>query len=58
MKSFNKGFLVGVIASLGAVVASLVSFHKTVITPIEAEEDRIDDNRRRALRKSRSSHQG
>lgn len=58
MKSFGKGFLWGTLATIGAVAAAIFSFHKTVVSPIEEEEQRFDDNRRRAMRKSRSAHLG
>ncbi|GEK28318.1 DUF3042 family protein [Furfurilactobacillus siliginis] len=56
MKKFTKGFLIGTLTTVGAVLAGLVSFHKTVVSPIEEEEQRFDDNRRKAVRKSRSAH--
>ncbi len=56
MKKFTQGFLLGTLATVGAVAAGIFSFHKTVVSPIENEEQRVDDNRRRAIRKSRSSH--
>ncbi|KRL57353.1 MAG: DUF3042 family protein [Furfurilactobacillus sp.] len=56
MKKFTQGFLLGTLATIGAVAAGVFSFHKTVVSPIEDEEQRVDDNRRRAVRKSRSSH--
>lgn len=57
MKQFSKGFLVGTLATLGALASSVFTFHKTVIKPIEETEEKFDTNRRAAVRKGRSSHQ-
>ncbi len=51
MKTFGKGFLVGTLTAFSAVAGCVYAFKKTVVEPIE-------EHRRRALRKRRSSHQG
>ncbi|WP_409022655.1 DUF3042 family protein [Dellaglioa sp. P0083] len=56
MKNFSKGFLVGTAATVGALVGSVFAFKKTVVAPIEEKEQMIEENRKRATRKSRSSH--
>lgn len=58
MKSFSKGFVVGVGATLGALAGCAYYFKKTVVDPIEEREAVLDEHRKRALRKSRSAHQG
>ncbi len=55
MKTFGKGFLVGTLTAFSAVAGCVYAFKKTVVEPIEAV---LDQHRRRALRKRRSSHQG
>lgn len=56
MKQFTKGFFIGTIATISAVAGGIFSFHKTVIRPIEEQEDKFDENRRAAVRKGRSAH--
>ncbi|KIS04115.1 DUF3042 family protein [Paucilactobacillus wasatchensis] len=56
MKQFTKGFLIGTVATIGAVAGGIFSFHKSVIQPIEEQEDKFDENRRAAVRKGRSAH--
>ncbi|MEY8662492.1 DUF3042 family protein [Ligilactobacillus faecis] len=58
MKSFGKGFLAGALTAFGAVAGCVFAFKKTVVEPIEEREAVLDEHRRRALRKRRSSHQG
>jgi hypothetical protein len=57
LKKFTRGFILGTLTTLGAVAGSVAAFHKTVVKPIEEEENRFDENRRAATRKGRSSHQ-
>ncbi|HJA47089.1 MAG TPA: DUF3042 family protein [Limosilactobacillus coleohominis] len=57
MKQFTKGFALGTLATLGAVATGIITFHKTVIEPIEETEEKFDTNRRAANRKGRSAHQ-
>lgn len=56
MKQFTKGILVGTAATLGALIGGAVSFHKTVVKPIEDEEIKFDENHKAAIRKGRSTH--
>ena len=56
MKHFVQGLVIGAVATAGAVAGALFSFKKTVVEPIEDEEARFEENRRRAARKSRSAH--
>lgn len=58
MKSFTRGALFGVAATLGTLAGCLYAFKKSVVEPIEEREEILDQHRRRALRKSRSAHQG
>ncbi|KRL58318.1 DUF3042 family protein [Latilactobacillus fuchuensis] len=55
---FAKGFVIGTISTVGAIAGSLLAFKKTVVDPIEEKESQIEDNRRRANRKSHAAHQG
>lgn len=55
---FLKGFLVGVVASAGAVASSVIAFKKSYIEPVETKVDEINENRRKANRKQHASHQG
>lgn len=56
MKKFGNGFFLGVLATLSAVVGALFSFKKTVVEPVENHEQKLDENRKRVLRKKRSAH--
>ncbi|AQW21985.1 DUF3042 domain-containing protein [Lentilactobacillus curieae] len=58
MKKFTGGLFIGVLGTLAALFGGLFTFKKTVVDPIEDEEEKFDDNRRKAMRKSRSAHQG
>lgn len=58
MKLFGKGFLVGVATTVGALAGVVFAFKKTVVEPIEEREEVLEQHRKRALRKSRSAHQG
>lgn len=58
MKKFNLGFLIGVTTTLGALAGAVFTFKKNVVEPIEEKEAILEEHRRRALRKSRSAHQG
>ena len=55
---FVKGFLFGSLTTATAVYGALHAFKKSVIEPEDAENERIDINRRRANRKSLQAHQG
>lgn len=57
MKSFTRG-LFGVVATAGAVIGSVLSFKKQVVDPIEDQENKFEENRKKAMRKSRSAHNG
>lgn len=56
MKHFIKGFIFGSALTVGVVAGAVLSFKKKVIAPIEDEEARFEENRKRAARKSRSAH--
>lgn len=57
-KSFAKGLFVGAAATAGVLAGAVTTFRKKVIEPEEKELDRIEENRRRANRKSFQAHQG
>ncbi|MFD1466319.1 DUF3042 family protein [Lapidilactobacillus mulanensis] len=57
-KHFVKGLLIGSLTTLGAVAGSLYAFKKAVIEPQEEFDSKVEDNRRRANRKSHAAHQG
>ncbi|WP_367365827.1 DUF3042 family protein [Pediococcus parvulus] len=58
MKNFTKGFIVGGFSVIGAAAAALYTFHKVIAQPIEDQENRATENRKRAMRKQRSAHNG
>ncbi|MFC6275776.1 DUF3042 family protein [Levilactobacillus tangyuanensis] len=58
MKSFSKGFFFGVVATASAVAGAVFSFKKSVVQPIEDQEARFEENRKRANRKSHAAHNG
>lgn len=58
MKQFAKGVLVGGLGTIAAIASGLFTFHKTVIEPVEEQEKKFVENRRAAIRKGRSAHQG
>lgn len=53
MKKFTSGFVTGAAVTI-ATVAGLPLGIKTVIDPIEEKENIIEENRRKAMRKSRA----
>ncbi|TGD21726.1 DUF3042 family protein [Companilactobacillus suantsaicola] len=55
---FVKGFLVGSLTTATAVYGALHTFKKKVIEPENAENERVEENRKRANRKSLQAHQG
>ncbi len=52
MKKFLSGFVVGSLATTCATVCLVVAIKKEVIDPIEKKEAQVDENRRKAKRKS------
>ncbi len=54
MKKFTSGFLTGTTLTLAALAGVAVGIKKLVIEPVEEKELIIDDNRRKAMRKSRA----
>lgn len=57
-KHFVKGFLIGSLTTLGAVAGSVFAFKKAIIEPQEEFDNKVEENRRRANRKSHAAHQG
>lgn len=57
-KKFTTGFLTGALITVATAAAGLFAFKKTVLDPEDQETERIEENRRRANRKSFSAHQG
>ena len=57
MKNFAKGVLIGTFGTLAAIASGVFTFHKTVVKPIEDQEEKFDENRKAATRKSRSAPQ-
>lgn len=55
---FLKGFLLGTVATVGAVAGSAVAFKKVYIAPVETKVEEINDNRRKANRKRHAAHPG
>ncbi|MCF6515119.1 DUF3042 family protein [Lactobacillus sp. S2-2] len=58
MNKFSKGLISGVALTLGTVAGAVFSFKKAVIDPKDEEEAKIEENRKKAVRKSRSAHNG
>lgn len=52
MKPFTKGVLVGAGTVIASAAAAVLTFKTRVIDPIEVEQQRIDENRKKAMRKS------
>lgn len=52
MKKFICGALTGATIAVGTVGAAVYIIKKTVIEPAEEKEQDLDENRRRAARKS------
>lgn len=51
-----KGIFIGSLATAGAVLGLALTYRQKVIKPANAEEDRIEANRRKANRKAHSAH--
>lgn len=58
MEYFTKGLIVGVLGTVAAGVGALLTFKKSVVDPIEDQEEKFEENRKRAMRKSRAAHHG
>ncbi|USS85273.1 DUF3042 family protein [Fructilactobacillus myrtifloralis] len=58
MNKFGKGFAAGAATVLGLAAGALFSFKKTVVEPIENQEEKADENRKKVMRKAGSSHLG
>lgn len=56
-KKFGAGVATGVAATLGALAAGLFTYKKKVIEPEEELNNKIEENRKKANRKSFSAHQ-
>ena len=41
MKQLAKGILVGSLATVAAIASGVLTFHKTVIKPVEEEEEKF-----------------
>lgn len=52
MKKFVTGFLAGTTVTVATLAGLLYGVKKTVIEPIEEKENQVEDNRRKAMRKS------
>lgn len=57
MKALTKGIFIGAASTIAAIASGALAFHKTVIKPVEEQEEKFDENRRAAIRKGRSAHQ-
>ncbi|MDN6436084.1 DUF3042 family protein, partial [Lentilactobacillus parabuchneri] len=55
MKHFTNGLIVGVLGTVAAGVGALLTFKKSVVDPIEDEEQKFESNRKKAMRKSRAA---
>ncbi len=54
MKKFVSGFLTGTSVTIATIAGIVYGVKKTIIEPLEEKEQQIDDNRRKAMRKSRA----
>lgn len=52
MKKFSQGFLAGTIFTVAALAGAALGVKKVVIEPVEEKEQFVEDNRRKAHRKS------
>ncbi|MDN6639528.1 MAG: DUF3042 family protein [Tetragenococcus sp.] len=52
MKKFTFGFIVGSLATTAATACLVQTVKKQVIEPVEEREAQIDENRKKARRKS------
>ncbi|WP_127848693.1 DUF3042 family protein [Lacticaseibacillus hulanensis] len=55
---FITGFAFGTLATIATAALSVLAFKKSYIDPVETKVDEINENRRRAIRKSLGAHQG
>lgn len=56
-KKFGAGLATGILASLGAIAAGAFTYKKKVIDPEVEQENKMEENRIKANRKSHISHQ-
>ena len=56
-KKFGAGLATGVLATVGALAAGLFTYKKKVVEPQEQQEQKIEENRKTANRKSFAAHQ-
>ncbi|MFC0232566.1 DUF3042 family protein [Vagococcus entomophilus] len=54
MKKFVKGVLTGATLTVGTLAGVAYGVKKTMIEPIEKKEQQIEENRKKAKRKSRA----
>ncbi|GAF39700.1 hypothetical protein FC83_GL000852 [Agrilactobacillus composti DSM 18527 = JCM 14202] len=54
---FVSGFVVGALATVGALGGAVLAFKKTVIEPEEDFNNKVEENRRKANRKQHAAHQ-
>ncbi|MGX7200398.1 DUF3042 family protein [Enterococcus nangangensis] len=52
MRKFVSGYLLGTTVTVAFVAGLVYGLKKTVIEPIEEKEQQIEDNRKKAARKS------
>lgn len=58
MAKFGHGFLLGALTTVSAIAGSLYAFKKNVVEPEQNYQSSLEDNKRRANRKSHAAHQG
>ncbi|WEG73928.1 DUF3042 family protein [Vagococcus intermedius] len=54
MKKFVSGFVTGTTITVATLAGLMYGVKKTVIEPMEEKENMVNDNRRKAMRKSRA----
>lgn len=54
MKKFVSGFVTGTTITVATLAGLMYGVKKTVIDPMEEKENMVNDNRRKAMRKSRA----
>ncbi|MCI1903894.1 DUF3042 family protein [Enterococcus hirae] len=52
MKKFASGFFTGALLVTALAVGTVIGVKKTVVEPIQEKEHTIDENRKKAARKS------
>jgi hypothetical protein len=50
-KSYGSGVFTGIVATLGLAAAAIAAVKKTVIDPLDEQDKKVEESRKKALRK-------